>query len=624
MAPPGAVKRKPTRRALIRRAMPVRRRTLDDLVQPGEQEEGAVGGEPEEDAGTGRDPGLLDLSSLYSLLQKTLQTQECEAFKQEQRWQSVQMQLNNVHDELGRDRRSGDGAGAGPAALAAPPARLPAAPPARPPAAPPAEPPAAPPDEPPAAPLHPAAPSPVSWTRAAVPKLAEGDDVEQYLTTFERLATAYRWPPADWAVFLVPYLTGRARSAYVAMDPYEAIDYFQVKEAILAKYAINAEVYRQRFRDPNMERGETPREFYNRLKDLFHKWIRPAGKTVEEIKEILILEQFMRSLSTEVRVWVKEHDPQTGHRAAELVDTFLAARLGPKDFRVQGSSRPVVTGTSGGYGSGASPRNSEQSRGPSHRQHQPQPNTPHSTTPRPIDTSTTRTLTNRDSFACYTCGKPGHLARDCPGKRGTFSGVCVVPELREETVCAGRVQIIDITVNGRPVRALLDTGSTQTLVRPFLVDQPDMLRGGRVRVCCVNGDEHEYPTADIWVKVHDQTYRLKAGIVKGLSHSVVLGQDVAILPELVRSTRPVSMVATRAQTKRALGDESDPQTLLDVMPFRQEEISPPERVREPKSRSQRRREKLFGTVEAMSRVDDQAVPSTGEDRWDIPGDLKEL
>ncbi|CAL8269303.1 unnamed protein product [Arctogadus glacialis] len=70
--------------ALIRRTMSVRRRALDDLVQPGEQEEGAVGGEPEEDAGTGRDPGLLDLSSLYSLLQKTMQTQEREAFMQEQ------------------------------------------------------------------------------------------------------------------------------------------------------------------------------------------------------------------------------------------------------------------------------------------------------------------------------------------------------------------------------------------------------------------------------------------------------------------------------------------------------------------------------------------------------------
>ena len=210
--------------------MSVRRLAQYDLYQPGEPEEGAVGGEPEVDAGAGRDPGSLDLSSLYSLIQQTLQTQEREAFKQEQRWLSVQMQLNSFHDELERDRRSGDGEGVGPAAPPArPPAALPAMPPAappaelqaRPPAAPPAMPPAEPPAEPPTglpeAPLYPATPSPVSWTRAAVPKLAEGDDVEQYLTTFERLATAYRWPPADWAVFLVPYLTGRARSAYVAM-----------------------------------------------------------------------------------------------------------------------------------------------------------------------------------------------------------------------------------------------------------------------------------------------------------------------------------------------------------------------------------------------------------------------
>ena len=180
-----------------------------------------MGGEPEVDAGAGRDRGSLDLSSLYSLIQKNLQTQEREVFKQGQRWHSVQMQLNGFHDELERERRSGDGDGV---ALAAPPDRPPAVPPARPPAAPPAElqarppevsPAAAPPAEPPArlpeAPLYPATPSPVSWTRAAVPKLDDGDDVEQYLTTFERLATAYR------AVFLVPYLTGRARSAYVAM-----------------------------------------------------------------------------------------------------------------------------------------------------------------------------------------------------------------------------------------------------------------------------------------------------------------------------------------------------------------------------------------------------------------------
>ncbi|KAG7483069.1 hypothetical protein JOB18_038528 [Solea senegalensis] len=35
----------------------------------------------------------------------------------------------------------------------------------------------------------------------------------------------WQWPRAEWAVYLVPYLTGRDRSAYVAMDIQEAMDF---------------------------------------------------------------------------------------------------------------------------------------------------------------------------------------------------------------------------------------------------------------------------------------------------------------------------------------------------------------------------------------------------------------
>ena len=145
--------------------------------------------------------------------------------------------------------------------------------------------------------------------RATVPKLEEGDDIEQYPTTFERLAAAYRWPRAEWAVYLVPYLTGRARAAYVAMDILEAMDYSKVREAILSKYEISKEIYKQRFRDPDVRPGETPKELYNRLKDNYRKWIKTDRKTVEEIGELLILEQYLCSLDPDMRVWVKEHNP---------------------------------------------------------------------------------------------------------------------------------------------------------------------------------------------------------------------------------------------------------------------------------------------------------------------------
>ena len=60
-------------------------------------------------------------------------------------------------------------------------------------------------------------------------------------------------------MLLVPYLSGRAHSAYVTMDMNHAQDYDRVKEAILNKYEINEEVYQRRFHEPDVRPGEMPR-----------------------------------------------------------------------------------------------------------------------------------------------------------------------------------------------------------------------------------------------------------------------------------------------------------------------------------------------------------------------------
>ncbi|XP_041918589.1 uncharacterized protein LOC121682500 [Alosa sapidissima] len=502
----------------------------------GEQTEGAKGGATAV-------PQTLDMGVLFNLLQQSIQDQQQEALKQERRWRSVQIQLNNVHDELERERRSpaewrrqpgddgardplqdgpsrnlvvpppGFQAAAAAAAAAAEPAPAPEGPvpvPVPAPAAPVS--PVAAPRWPPArqAVPPPAVMTPVSWTRATVPKLEEGDDVEQYLMTFERLATAYRWPRADWAVYLVPYLTGRARAAYVAMDMQNAMGYDQVKTAILAKYEINGETYRQRFRDPDWRAGETPRELYDRLRDLYRKWVRPAEKTVEQIGELFILEQYLRTLAPDIRVWVKEHNPATGQKAAELVEAFLAARPGPKTFRNQNFNRPAAGGKSGVPGGGVGPRGLGQVRAPQHTYTSPYttpprpPTRPYTPPPRhPAPTATPP----RPHVLCHHCSKPGHIARDCPVRKGHGSGFCSVLRPEEGADDAlSRVQTVPVTVNDMSTHALLDTGSTHTLVQPHLIDTSEDLGKGQLRVCCVNGDEHVYPVADIRLEVQGQAF----------------------------------------------------------------------------------------------------------------------
>ena len=53
----------------------------------------------------------------------------------------------------------------------------------------------------------------------------EDEDIEHYLTTFERLVAASQWPFDTWALCLVPLLKGKARPAFVAMNAEESHDY---------------------------------------------------------------------------------------------------------------------------------------------------------------------------------------------------------------------------------------------------------------------------------------------------------------------------------------------------------------------------------------------------------------
>uniref|UniRef100_A0A3P9HC65 SCAN box domain-containing protein n=1 Tax=Oryzias latipes TaxID=8090 RepID=A0A3P9HC65_ORYLA len=75
-----------------------------------------------------------------------------------------------------------------------------------------------------------------------------------------------------------------------------------------------------------------PKEFYNRLKDLYKKWIQPSKRNKEKTGEIFILKQFYHCLSLEFRVWVQERKTTSAKETAFPVKTFLAAQRGPKSF----------------------------------------------------------------------------------------------------------------------------------------------------------------------------------------------------------------------------------------------------------------------------------------------------
>ena len=107
---------------------------LEMEEEEGHAEDQASGGDPPEES---------DLAAVRRLFER-------EASKQEQRWRSVQMQLNQLREDVEADRRPSSAPDPAPApALAHAPAPAPAIAPV----------------------------APVTWPRAAIPRLEEDDDI---------------------------------------------------------------------------------------------------------------------------------------------------------------------------------------------------------------------------------------------------------------------------------------------------------------------------------------------------------------------------------------------------------------------------------------------------------------
>lgn len=441
----------------------------------------------------------------------------------------------------------------------------------------------------------PAPSQPMQRSEPKMPAFQQGEDIENYLRRFERLARTWGWPEQEWSFRLVPLLTGQALEAYLAMDEEKAEVYADLREALLEKFNISPETYRQRFRVSSVPAGESPTETYHRLRNLYRRWIRPEEHTKEEIGEAVILEQLLRVLPYDTRTWVREHEPMTGLAAAKLAQQYMNAHRG--GLRTQ---PPRGTVRSVSDRSGAEAEKSRADR---------------------TDHAQGQKSSVGKGLICFYCQQPGHKASVCPVRKAKLTGFCYVP--REEDNVRDSVEesqnMCKVTVNGHSLQALLDTGSTLSLLKPCFV--PNVNYVNTTAVQCVHGDVKQYPRAEVVVEVYDQLYLLNVAIIDNLPADMILGQDLPVLNDLLQTTKnsetatPSAIVemscpvVTRAQAKAGLQPLPD----LDSSLLQGGTKGPR------KSRRQRRLEKYMGTPVSKTSVDGLHVSG-----WRIPEDIAKL
>ncbi|XP_048345069.1 zinc finger protein 397-like [Sphaerodactylus townsendi] len=149
------------------------------------------------------------------------------------------------------------------------------------------------------------------------------EDTKAFLSSFEQVAEACRWPKDEWVTRLLPALSGEAEQAFSTLEPRDREDYGKVKVTILRWDILTRERWRQHFRHFCYQEAEGPRGLYHRLQELCHQWLKVERHSKEQIMELLILEQLLTVLPPDIQNWVRQHGPESCSQAVALAEEFL-------------------------------------------------------------------------------------------------------------------------------------------------------------------------------------------------------------------------------------------------------------------------------------------------------------
>ncbi|XP_048224696.1 neurotrophin receptor-interacting factor homolog isoform X2 [Perognathus longimembris pacificus] len=92
----------------------------------------------------------------------------------------------------------------------------------------------------------------------------------------------------------------------------------------LCRHPSDTEAIRQKFRHYQYEKSTQPQEAIAQLRELCHQWLQPELHSKEQIMELLVLEQFLGTLPTQLYLWVKSQHPKDCQAAVALVEAVLA------------------------------------------------------------------------------------------------------------------------------------------------------------------------------------------------------------------------------------------------------------------------------------------------------------
>ena len=268
------------------------------------------------------------------------------------------------------------------------------------------------------------------------------------------------------------------------------------------------------------------------------------GKAAD-ILDLLLQEQLYSVMTPEIALHVKGHSPATAKEAATFAHTYCEAKSSVRNLQ---TSQPR-------HGGGNKNRHQSGSGQSGHRSP-------------PRDPKSSKDARGPKPY-CFKCKKEGHWTRECkvnkPNKPQVAASIDVgltsnsdcksTPTLCQD--CEGQPfnPLVEVRLNGIPVRALRDTGADSLMVARHLVTDED-LTGRTVTVAMADPRLHfETVTAIVQLDSPFLRGRVEATVLEKAVQDVIIGNTVTFASGEVASVpvyakrELVQAVQTRAQAR---------------------------------------------------------------------------